>query len=233
MEALNAVTAAAEYDRVIFLGDSVDYGPDPEPVVDWLRHAKDRGAILVRGNHDEAAATPVEQFDPSWWSETALRTLEYSRAKLSSDAKRFLGGLPLTAEVDLGSGDRGLACHGSPTSNLEYLWPTDPKSDLLRALGPAAQSCDYIFVGHSHLPFQVDLGEVVLVNPGSVGQPRDGDPRASFGLFDTHTGQLELRRVSYDVDATCRKLRENGVPLAERLCATLRAVGARHASEGR
>jgi predicted phosphodiesterase len=234
LEALEAVTAAADFDRLVFLGDAVDYGPDPEAIVDFLRSEQKTGALLVRGNHDEAVAVPEDEFDDSWWSEMAVQTLRYSRKRLEKGARAMLGGLPLTRTLDLGPAGRGLLCHGSPASNLEYLWPDSPNAKLESQLGDEAmRDFDFVFVGHSHLPFERRLGRVKLVNPGSVGQPRDGDPRAAFALFDSGEGLLTFHRAEYPVAATAGKIRGRAMPLAERLVAILESGGGLRAGASR
>ena len=226
LEALEAVTTAADFDRLVFLGDAVDYGPDPEAIVDFLHTEAKTGALLVRGNHDEAVAVPQEEFDDSWWSEMAVQTLRYSRKRLEKGARALLGELPLTRNLDLGPAGRALLCHGSPASNLEYLWPDTSNSKLESQLGEeACRDFDFVFVGHSHLQFKRPLGRLKLVNPGSVGQPRDGDPRAAYALFDAAEGELTFHRVEYPVAATAAKIRDRGMPLAERLVAVLETGG--------
>ncbi len=225
LEALEAVLESTDFDRLVFLGDAVDYGPDPEAVVDILKAAAKDRATLVRGNHDEAAAADADEFDRPWWSKTAVKTLEYTWSRLSKSDRVFLGSLPLTAEVDLGAGGRALACHGSPTSNLEYLWPDSDNERVIGQLGEGAKAYDSVWLGHTHLPFDRHLGSLRLVNPGSVGQPRDGDWRASCATFDTDTASLNFLRVEYDLDATARKIRDRGMPLADRLVSILQDGG--------
>lgn len=226
LEALEAVLDAADYDRLAFLGDAVDYGPDPELVVDRLRAAQRDGAVLVRGNHDEAVATPAEDFDPTWWSELASSTMRYSRSRLQRDQLNFLAGLPLTAEVDLGAGGRALLCHGAPASNREYLWPDLAEAALRASVAGHTRDLARLFVGHTHLQFERRLGALTIGNPGSVGQPRDGDPRAGFAIFDTAEGRLALHRLKYPVEKTVAKIRARGMPHAGRLAAILSTGGA-------
>src|SRR2546426_11184440 len=234
MEALEAVTQSADYDRLVFLGDAVDYGPDPAAIVDFLRSEAKTGALLVRGNHDEAVAVPEEDFDGAWWSEMAVQTLRYSRKHLERQALSMLGELPLTRTLDLGPAGRALLCHGSPSSNLEYIWPDAPNSKLSEQLGgEASRDFDFVLVGHSHLQFNRLVGRVKLVNPGSVGQPRDGDPRAAYAIFDTGEGALTFHRVEYPVAATAAKIRARGMPLADRLVAVLETGGGSRSSADR
>jgi protein phosphatase len=221
LEALEAVRGAADYDRLLFLGDAVDYGPDPEAVVDILREeAKAKGA-LVQGNHDEGVATPPEEFDDAWWSPVAVDTMRYSQSRLSREQVAFLGTLPKTAEVDLGVGGRALLCHGIPSSNREYLWPHLPDNTVRRLLGKDTAGFAYLFLGHTHQQFDRNLAGLRIANPGSTGQPRDGDPRAAYAVFDTAEGTLSLHRIKYDAEKTAAKIRERGMPHAERLCGIL------------
>lgn len=225
LEALQAVLADADFDRVAFLGDAVDYGPDPEAVVDILQDAAGKSGLLVQGNHDQGVATPPEDFDPAWWSPVATDTMGYSRERLRTEQLSFLGGLPLTAEIDLGVLGRALLCHGAPTSNREYVWPDLPEKALRALLGESTRAFDYLLVGHSHLQFTRRLRNLTVANPGSAGQPRDGNPKAAYAVIDTAEGALSFHRVEYAIETTARKIRERAMPHAERLVRTLRSGG--------
>jgi len=225
LEALEAVLADADFDRLAFLGDAVDYGPDPEPVVDILKEAAGPGGVLVQGNHDQGVATPEEEFDPGWWSPVATDTMRYSRSRLRKDQVGFLAALPPTAKLDFGAGGRALLCHGSPQSNREYLWPDLPEKTLKALLDDTAQAFDYLLVGHSHLQFARSLPNLTIVNPGSVGQPRDGNPQAAYAIMDTGEGALSFHRVDYAIEKTTHKIRERAMPHAERLVRILRSGG--------
>lgn len=232
LEALEAVMGAVDFDRLVFLGDAVDYGPDPEAVVDVLKGEAKRGGVLVRGNHDEAAAGEPADIDRTWWSPTAQSTLEYTWSRLGKEDRAFLGGLPLTAAVDLGAGGRALAFHGSPSDNLAYLWPEWPDERVREALGARVDGYEAAWHGHTHLPGERRLGSVSLANPGSVGQPRDGDWRASCAAFDTERATLEFMRVEYDLDRTARKIRDRGMALSDVLISILRQGGGFRAGGG-
>ncbi len=221
LEALEAVLAAADYDRLVFLGDAVDYGPDPEPVVDILRNAAGERAVLVQGNHDEGVATAPEEFEPAWWSEVAVDTMRYSRGRLSKGQVEFLKALPLTAQLDLGAGGRALLCHGAPASNREYLWPDLPPATMRRLVDDYTEGFSFLFVGHTHMQFERQHGPLRVVNPGSVGQPRDGDPRAGYAVYDTAEGALSFARLKYPVEKTAEKIRQREMPHAARLCEIL------------
>jgi predicted phosphodiesterase len=225
IEALTAVREAADHDRVVFLGDAVDYGPDPEAMVAALRDASREKGVLVQGNHDEGVSTPAGEFDDSWWSEVASSTMRFSRKRLDKESLAFLGGLPKTAELDLGAGGRALLCHGVPSSNREYLWPDLPEHSARRLLRDDTDGFTHLFVGHTHLQFERSLGALRVVNPGSVGQPRDGDPRAAFAVYDAGEAKLTFHRVKYDVSKTAAAIRANGMPHADRLVAILERGG--------
>jgi predicted phosphodiesterase len=225
LESLEAVRDAVDYDRLVFLGDAVDYGPDPEAVVEILREEARGKGVMVLGNHDEGVATPEHVFDSAWWSPVATATMQYSRLRLEREQLDFLRGLPMTAQLDLGAGGRALLCHGVPSSNREYLWPDLQAAGIRRLVDKDSEGFTHLFVGHTHLQFEREVGPLRIVNPGSTGQPRDGDPRAGFALFDTAEGRLEFRRLKYDVEKTAAKIRKREMPHAERLCALLARGG--------
>ncbi len=205
--ALEAVLAALPPVEAIWvMGDTVGYGPDPQDTLSLLR---ERGAVLVAGNHDRAVATGLglELFNP-----VARAAAERHRAWLGAEDRDLLASLPLTIAPAAGY----QICHGSPRDPLwEYVF--DQRTAIASmAAARAARCC----VGHTHVPARFVTGEgKVMVNPGSVGQPRDGDPRASFGLLDIATGGVTFKRVGYDVGETQKRMRARGLPemLAERL----------------
>lgn len=223
LTALEAVLAALPpVGRLWVTGDSVGYGPDPSDVLALLR---ERGALIVAGNHDRAAATGegVEIFNA--YAATAVRL---HRSWLSAEDRDGLAALPLTAEAD------GFTlCHGSLRDPIwEYVMSQGQAAASLQ-LARTPHCCN----GHTHVPaiFRLSAGRIareefaadrpvkldgrVMVNPGSVGQPRDNDPRSAYALLDTDAGTVTLRRVAYDVASTQRRIRARGLPdfLADRL----------------
>lgn len=224
LEALHAVLADAEglYDRILCLGDLVGYGADPNAVVAWTR---DNVRVIVRGNHDKVCAglDPFETYNAS-----AQASAQWTRAELKPDNRQYLERLPrgpLPYEgVDL--------VHGSPADEDEYLLGAYQLPALLPFLEKQAT-----FFGHTHvqggfllaphgsrpippgitLSFEPDY--FYLINPGSVGQPRDRDPRAAYGLYSPEDRTVEFRRIAYDVDCAAAKIRAAGLPefLAARL----------------
>ena len=228
LEALRAVIAHAEadggFERVLCLGDVVGYGPDPGECLALLRsypHA------AVAGNHDLAAVgdLSVETFNPA-----ARAAALWTRRMLTPDEQAYLRSNPLRCEEA-----ETTLVHGTPREPVwEYFlpWLMPP---------PVRDQCFRLFdtplclLGHSHLPFACDEsgavtplqpgagialdGARLIVNPGSVGQPRDGDPRAACAVYDTEARALTHHRVEYDIERTQRKMAAAGLPdsLAARL----------------
>ena len=224
LAALEAVhDAMPEVDEVWVLGDIVGYGPQPNEVIVALQEI---GARSVMGNHDGAAIGTV---DVSWFNPDAARAIGWTSEVIDENARVYLGTLPeVRRDGEL------TAVHGSPRDpTWEYVTGTDVASANLASFD--TRICLH---GHTHVPiiFRADEGTVemvaatpgspvtiregrLLLNPGSVGQPRDGDPAASFVVLDTEAGTAEFHRVSYDIDRTQRLMRDAGLPprLVERL----------------
>ncbi len=221
--ALEAVLAACgSVDGIWVMGDTVGYGPDPSDVLALLRA---RGATMVAGNHDRAVATGqgVPAFNPH-----AAAAVRLHSQWLSAEERDVLASLPVT----LGT-DGFTLCHGSLRDPMwEYVVsPAQARATIQVSTTP--HCCN----GHTHVPAlyrvdadrasSVDTGNDVplqlsgrcLVNPGSVGQPRDGDPRAAYAILDTVATTVTFRRATYDVRETQRRIRARGLPdlLADRL----------------
>ena len=219
--ALDAVLAdAGQVDAIWQLGDIVGYGPEPDAVVERLREV---GATGVRGNHDTAACGGSEI---DWFNPEARRAMEWTRNAISTATVDWLAALPdRTTEgvCDL--------VHGSHRDPLwEYVTSRDVALANLRALSDGTHLGLH---GHTHMPiaFVEDggglavirghpgtplelAGRPALVNPGSVGQPRDGDPDASYLIWEPEEERITWRRVPYDVAAVQRQMREAGLPAA-------------------
>jgi diadenosine tetraphosphatase ApaH/serine/threonine PP2A family protein phosphatase len=221
------VARARGAERMIFLGDYVGYGADPEWTVETVMGMVDSGAMAVLGNHDQAVGTPTETFNAE-----AQAAIEWTRGRLGVEQRRFLAELPLALQED----DR-LYVHSeaSHPANWRYVQST---SDAARSI--MATSLHVTFCGHIHRPalysmsaaadmtgfvpasdvaVQLLAGRRWLAVVGSVGQPRDGNPAASFAMLDTGSREITYCRVPYDVEAATRRIRENGLPLwlADRL----------------
>lgn len=226
LEAFNQLRSAlAEADQIIFLGDLVGYGPNPNECIERLKTLKIQGIV---GNHDQAVLGEMEL---NWFTEAAQAAILWTQAVVNPDNLTYLKMLPLMLEtLDFS------AVHGSLR---------DPLREYITQLSEAAATFNLmtkplLFIGHSHVPLVIYQtvdgsldghlladGEVVdtslhpkvIINPGGVGQPRDGDPRASYGIYDTDLHQFTLHRIDYDFKITQEKMRRAGLPLilSERL----------------
>jgi diadenosine tetraphosphatase ApaH/serine/threonine PP2A family protein phosphatase len=220
LNAIEAVLAeAGPVDEVWCLGDLVGYGPDPNGVVELMRSLPDTTCLL--GNHDVAVLgrMPFETFNGD-----ARRSLMWTEQALTEDNRDFLRSLPQSSRV------RGQATlvHGSPRDPLwEYVL-----NSLSARLNFDHFDTPFCFVGHSHIQclFRLDeatdritleilkedrpvrLSPRMILNPGSVGQPRDRDPRAAFGIYDTAASTWTPHRARYDVAAVQERIRKAGLP---------------------
>lgn len=193
--------AEARPDAVLFAGDAVGYGPDPAPCVRWLlTHA----AAAVRGDHDNALVEGTSRDFQGELEEAARETLLHAGVLLGPDDTAGLRGWPLTADLTLG-GARFHLVHGTPTDPLTgRLDPaTCPEADLERLFG--ALEADVIVLGHTHVPALRRFKDKLLVNPGSLGQPRYGVPDATYAVWDD--GRVQIRHLHYDHDASRQRLR--------------------------
>jgi len=199
--ALEAVVSAQSFDRVFVIGDLVSYGPHPREVVEFVRN---RAQLVVRGNHDNALAFDADCRCAPASKPLAESTRAVHRVLLSPDQIDWLGRLPFTAEHEADD-RRYFAVHASPRDHLfRYtLTPTAPDDHLLAEI--ANIRADVVLLGHTHFPMVRHAGSRLVVNPGSVGQPRDGDPRASYALIED--GAVTLKRAAYDIERTVRDLR--------------------------
>ena len=179
------------FDVCLCLGDLVEYGPDPAGAVAWARaHA----THTVRGNHDHGTAQNVPACGASGFKYLTRATRGPTVAALAGADRRYLADLPTTVMLTL-AGKRFLLCHASPRDPLDEYVPQTPEAWADRLAGLAV---DYLCVGHTHQQFALQVGRTTVLNPGSVGLPRDGDPRARYALIDA--AGVHLRQVPYDVD---------------------------------
>ncbi|HJT75650.1 MAG TPA: metallophosphoesterase family protein [Gemmataceae bacterium] len=201
------------HDVCVCLGDLVDYGVEPAPCIDWVRrHAQ----YTVRGNHDHGVAQDVAVVGRNGYKYLTGATRPVSRARLGPDDVRFLARLPVTQAVTLDD-VRFLFVHATPRDPLDEWAPNDAEFWARRLQHVEA---DVICVGHTHQPYVLEVDGKLVVNPGSVGQPRHGDPRAAYAVLDNFN--VELRRVEYPVEETVRAVEES--PLPDAVKAQLAAV---------
>lgn len=229
LEALTAVldAAAGDWDQVLVLGDLVGYGANPNEVIDRVRELPI--AAMVRGNHDKVAAglAPTDSFN-----HVARQAIEWTAGVLTPANLQWLTALP---QGPVGIDAVTEICHGAPWDEDAYLFD---ERDVERF--GSDQSRPLCLFGHTHVPSVFRLAPVVeamlpvrgercrvpiepggryLVNCGAVGQPRDSDPRAAFGLLDSSTQMLTIVRTPYEVAGAQTKILEAGLPavLAQRL----------------
>jgi diadenosine tetraphosphatase ApaH/serine/threonine PP2A family protein phosphatase len=228
LEALEAVMAAAgPYDHALVLGDLVGYGANPDEVIERIRALP--AATLIRGNHDKVA-TGLESVDS--FNHLARFAIQWTASTLAPENREWLAALPAgPTEID----DLVEICHGAPFDEDVYIFDD---LDSRRAFN--AMTRPLCLFGHTHVPaafrfdgemepigpprgerFHLTLtsGVRYLVNCGAVGQPRDGDPRAAFGILETDTHSLSVVRVPYDLQRAQAKIIAAGLPevLAQRL----------------
>lgn len=225
LEAVLGDAALRGYDATLCLGDIVGYGADPSAALELTLALKPVG--LIRGNHDKVCAglEPATLFN-----DVARKAVEWTRQSMTPRQLATLAELPrgplrITGDLEI--------CHGAPFNEDHYVFD---HVDASRAMGSA--SARICLFGHTHLPavystpaypvsykdkvndeFRLPSEGAVLINVGSVGQPRDGDPRAAYGLLDLDALTLQLRRVAYDVAGAQQAIRDAGLPpwLATRL----------------
>lgn len=229
-EALQAVLLRAEgaYDRIVCCGDLVGYGPDPNPVADWVRANVE---FLVRGNHDKAA---VGLEDLDWFNPVAKAAAIWTSDELTPENREYVTQLakgPLAV-------DGFQIAHGSPLDEDEYLIGATEVGHAFAYLDN-----NLTFFGHTHVQggflaargrlsaivgpragaessvLGLNPDDAYLINPGAVGQPRDGDPRAAYLIYDSHGHCVDYYRTAYDIAAVQEKIVKAGLPtmLAERL----------------
>ena len=212
---LEALTKAFELvdqepvNEVVCLGDVVGYGANPNECVDLVRS---RCRTVLRGNHDAAAVNPA---NAESFTKNARIAAEWTRQQLSDENKKFLEGLPYTS-----SRDGILFVHSSPYQPESWFYVLSEEDLEVAFQNFSEQIC---FIGHSHFPGifseegpakAVNRGTRFLVNVGSIGQPRDGNPKLSFGIFDTEKWNYRNIRSEYAIQAAAEKILRAGLPRA-------------------
>ena len=214
-------------ERIVLLGDYVGYGADPDWTVTTVMELVDKGAVAVLGNHDSAIANPREQMNLE-----ARISIEWTRGELGAAERKFLAGLPFAVN----DGER-LYVHSDASNPAAWIYVT---STVEASRSIAATVAQIGFCGHIHQPavysmsstakmtaFTPTTGVAVpllqgrrwLAVLGSVGQPRDGNPAAAYGMLDTERRELTFCRAPYDVEQAAATIRKKGLPrwLADRL----------------
>ena len=221
LEALQAVFKSIDQygvDAVYCLGDIVGYGPNPNECIELVRKKCDH--VLI-GNHDYAA---IGKTNIEYFNQYAKAAAYWTREHLTSKNKEYLTSLPFTHQ-----NDEMLMVHASPTNPAHWYYVLNPYDAQIEMQSFNQPLC---FIGHSHVPviysesdvfrgayFNFESGQKYIVNAGSVGQPRDGNHKACYALYDMRTQSLNYIRLEYEVQKTYSKILKAGLPpfLAERL----------------
>jgi putative phosphoesterase len=199
--ALQAITEP--HDVCLFLGDLVDYGLEPAPCLSWVRqHAH----YAIRGNHDHCVAQQVNVTGRTGFKYLTSVTRPLTQERLTAEDRRYLGSLPVTRMLTLEETVFQLV-HATPRDPLDEYAVADADFWKRRLQNVEA---DVVCVGHTHHPYVLEVGDKLVINPGSVGQPRDGDPRACYALIEDN--RVELKRVEYPVEDAVRAILESALP---------------------
>lgn len=220
-EAVWAHACAQGFDRLALLGDYVDYGADPAWVVDFVQARKQEGAIVLQGNHDEAAAGDGNL----GLADHVIPSLDWTRRALSEEQRRWLGSLPLSAQVE-----QCLLVHANAIDPGHWSY-IQGRMEAIQSLH--ATNCQYVVCGHMHEQalyhltmtgkagaFQPTPGVTIALSAarrwlaiaGSVGQPRDGNPAAAYAMLDLEQGSITFHRVPYDHEAAACRIEAAGLP---------------------
>jgi len=214
IHALDAVLAdigALRPDRVYCLGDLVGYGAFPNEVIARIQ---ERRVPTIMGNYDDGVGFERAECGCAYKEESdrqrGQQSLEWTKAHTSAEGKAFLRTLAPQIRLDA-DGKRLLLVHGSPRKINEYLFEDRPLSSFERLA--RASEADAIVFGHTHLPYTKTAAGVLFVNAGSVGKPKDGDPRACYAVIDLSSAEpVTFRRVVYDVAAAAEAIRATDLP---------------------
>jgi len=209
------------FDVCLCLGDLVDYALEPAPCIEWVRQ---NARHVVRGNHDHGAAQNVVVSGQNGFRFLTAVTRQLTRERTPAAGLRYLAGLPLTRMVTLDE-TRLLLVHATPRDPLDEWAPAEVAFWERRLQGVDA---DVVCVGHTHVPYVLEVGSTLVVNPGSLGLPRDGDPRAAYAVIEDQ--RIDLKRIEYPVEDTVRTIQESTLPDAAKdlLAEVLRNGGAKN-----
>ena len=191
-----------DFDACFFLGDLVDYATDPVPCVEWVQKYATFG---IRGNHDHSVAQRVAVRPNGTFRQISAALREHHLRVLSNEHLTWLARIPVTQHVTC-DGVRFLLVHASPRDPLDEYVGESVEQWKIRL---DHVDVDFVCVGHTHVPMSLDVEGTRIINPGSVGQPRDGDPRAAYAVIDGT--DVRFHRVEYDIDRAVDHMRESGI----------------------
>ncbi len=193
--------------KILHAGDMVGYNPYPDETIRLFIKEK---IISILGNHDRALITG----DVSGFNPYAAAALEWTQEVISSVSVDYIRGLkPMESIIE--DTKRIVMVHGSPYDIDEYIYPDDAAPELLGTV-----EGNVLILGHTHVQFKKEYAQGIIINPGSVGQPRDKNPDAAFAILDTTSGKVELKRVSYDIEKVVEDMLAAHLP--EKLALRLR-----------
>jgi putative phosphoesterase len=204
----DALSALPEtYDELWVLGDLVNYGPEPEPVIDFVRA---KASVVVRGNHDHSIGFSEDPRCSPRFKKMAEATGRYTDSVLGFGHKHYLRTLPLYIELQRGE-TRFYICHALPSDPLfGYCEADSPRwLEEVERVGT-----DVILAGHTHVPMMRSVGSCTVVNPGSLGQPKTGSPAARYAVWED--GRFELKSCPYPFEKTVAKVQTLPIDLALR-----------------
>ena len=205
LEALSALPD--DYDELWVLGDLVNYGPDPARVIEFVRS---RASVVIRGNHDHSVGYSADCGCSPRFRAMAEATRDYTASALAESDKQYLRDLPTSVRREIDAKTFFL-CHATPSDLLyEYRAPDSP---LWEQREEASSGADVILAGHTHLQFSRAADTRTIVNPGSLGQSKAGDPRARYALWEN--GRFTLNAFNYPFERTIEKIIK--MPLADNL----------------
>jgi putative phosphoesterase len=214
LPALEAVLSDIEgqcVDKILHCGDLVGYGPFPNEVLNLIRS---RGIMGVMGNYDDGVGFERDDCGCEYRDEKQRllghRSLDWTKAHVTRENKEFLRSLPRELRFSQGAFEV-LLTHGSPRRINEYLYEDRPVKTFSRLL--EVGGCNVLVCGHTHLPYHKVIDDKHVVNVGSLGKPKDGDPRATYALLTLIEGLgVDFRRVSYDVERMARAIEASELP---------------------
>ena len=214
LHALQAVWAdleAMKPDAVYCLGDLIGYGVHPNETIEFIRG---RQIPTIMGNYDEGVGFDMHDcgciYKDPVQDRLGKRSLEWTQKITSRENKAYLQSLPMQIRIEENS-PRLLLVHGSPRKINEYIYEDRPEATFERFSKLAGT--DIILFGHTHLPYQKKVAEILFINCGSVGKPKDGNPQAGYVMLNIgKRSDVEFRRVTYDVGAAAKAIRESDMP---------------------
>ena len=214
LPALEAVLSDIEkqgVNKILHCGDLVGYGPFPNEVIDLIRN---KGIAGVMGNYDDGVGFGRNECGCAYTDRTqellGHRSLEWTKTHITEENKKFLRSLPHELRFSQGAFEV-LIVHGSPRKINEYLYEDRPLKTFNRLLETGR--CNLLVCGHTHLPYHKVIGDKHIVNVGSLGKPKDGDPRAAYTLLTlTEDLGVSFRRVAYDVERIAMAIEASELP---------------------